>query len=121
MVLADDLAARLNASSRKVHRLVAKHIGLTPHALSRQQRTQDAAEHIQPGQRVSLSEIAADHGFSDQAHFVQEFWRAPGRTAGKIKGTCKYVKKSYYKYLIAPPENNQSVQLLSESLHLPST
>ncbi|MFC3480833.1 helix-turn-helix domain-containing protein [Kocuria carniphila] len=60
---------------------MAEHyIGLTPHALIRRRRLQEAAEHIRVDPAVSLSPVAAAHGFSDQAHFAREFQRFLGQT-----------------------------------------
>ncbi|MBD2763108.1 AraC family transcriptional regulator [Kocuria sp. cx-116] len=80
VVTVSDLAAALNVSQRTVHRLAAQYIGLTPHALIRRRRLQEAAEHIRSEPGVSLSDVAAAHGFSDQAHFAREFQRFLGQT-----------------------------------------
>lgn len=64
VVTVGDLAAALNVSQRTVHRLAEQYIGLTPHALIRRRRLQEAAEHIRSEPGVSLSDVAAAHGFS---------------------------------------------------------
>ncbi|WP_431814068.1 helix-turn-helix transcriptional regulator [Kocuria sp. cx-455] len=86
VVSVGDLAMALNVSQRTVHRLAAQYIGLTPHALIRRRRLQEAAEHIRSEPEVSLSVVAAAHGFSDQAHFAREFQRFLGRTPREYRG-----------------------------------
>ncbi|PZP33573.1 MAG: DNA-binding protein [Kocuria rhizophila] len=81
-----DLAAALNVSQRTVHRLAQQYIGLTPHALIRRRRLQEAAEHMRTDPEVSLSSVAAAHGFSDQAHFTREFQRFLGQTPREYWG-----------------------------------
>ncbi|MCT1803743.1 helix-turn-helix domain-containing protein, partial [Kocuria carniphila] len=86
VVTVGDLAAALNVSQRTVHRLAKQYIGLTPHALIRRRRLQEAAEHVRSEPGVSLSSIAAAHGFSDQAHFTREFQRFLGQTPREYRG-----------------------------------
>lgn len=86
VVTVGDLAAALNVSQRTVHRLAEQYIGLTPHALIRRRRLQEAAEHIRSEPGVSLSDVAAAHGFSDQAHFAREFHRFLGQTPREYRG-----------------------------------
>ncbi|MBD2763106.1 helix-turn-helix transcriptional regulator [Kocuria sp. cx-116] len=86
VVTVGDLAAALNVSTRTVHRLAAQYIGLTPHALIRRRRLQEAAEHIRSEPEASLSSVAAAHGFSDQAHFARKFQRFLGQTPREYRG-----------------------------------
>lgn len=79
VVSVSDLASALKVSMRTVHRLTEQYIGLTPHALIRRRRLQEAAEHIRADPSVSLSTVASAHGFSDQAHFAREFQRFLGQ------------------------------------------
>lgn len=71
---------------RTMHRLAEQYIGLTPHALIRRRRLQEAAEHIRADPSVSLSTVAVAHGFSDQAHFAREFQRFLGQTPREYRG-----------------------------------
>ena len=86
VVSVGDLAAALKVSMRTVHRLAEQYIGLTPHALIRRRRLQEAAEHIRADPSVSLSTVAAAHGFSDQAHFAREFQRFLGQRPREYQG-----------------------------------
>ena len=90
VVSVGDLAAALNVSTRTVHRLAEQYIGLTPHALIRRRRLQEAAEHIRSEPGVSLSTVAAAHGFSDQAHFIREFQRFLGQTPREYRGASEH-------------------------------
>ncbi|MCT1803745.1 helix-turn-helix domain-containing protein [Kocuria carniphila] len=65
VVTVGDLAAALCVSMRTVHRLADQSTWLTPRALTRGRRLQEAAEHMRVDPGVILSCIAAAHGFSD--------------------------------------------------------
>lgn len=86
VVSVGDLASALKVSMRTVHRLAEQYIGLTPHALIRRRRLQEAAERIRADPSVSLSTVAVAHGFSDQAHFAREFQRLLGRGRRNTRG-----------------------------------
>ena len=89
VVSVGDLAGALKVSQRTVHRLAEQYIGVTPHALIRRRRLQEAAEHIRTEPGTSLSSVAAAHGFSDQAHFAREFRRTLGQTPGVYRGRVR--------------------------------
>lgn len=75
-----DLAARLHVSERTLHRLAARYVGLTPHAILRRRRLQEAAQAVRDEPDRPLADIATAHGFVDQAHLTREFRRLLGRS-----------------------------------------
>lgn len=77
-----DLAQRLGVSERTVQRLAHTYIGLSPAALIRRRRLQDAAARIRDDPATDLAALAADLGYADQAHLTNEFARVLGFTPG---------------------------------------
>lgn len=73
-----DLAAAVHVSQRTLHRLADRYVGLTPYALIRRRRLQEAARDIREQPEESLAAIASRHDFTDQAHLAREFTRAIG-------------------------------------------
>ncbi|WP_263120547.1 helix-turn-helix domain-containing protein [Cellulomonas sp. RIT-PI-Y] len=81
----DDLAARLGRSERSVQRLAARHVGLPPLAMIRRRRLQEAAARLRTDPAVSLAELAAALGYSDQAHLTADFRTVLGLTPGRYR------------------------------------
>jgi AraC-like DNA-binding protein len=59
-------------------RLFKKHIGLTPHAYLTQVRIEKSRQLLQ--HNTSISKVALDLGFADQAHFTKRFKQLTGTT-----------------------------------------
>lgn len=74
----EDAARALSVSVRTLHRLAARYVGLTPYAIIRRRRLQDAAHRLRREPRASIARIAAEAGFADHAHFAREFRRVLG-------------------------------------------
>ncbi|WP_104104259.1 helix-turn-helix transcriptional regulator [Arthrobacter sp. 08Y14] len=77
------LADAVGLNERTLQRLCGRFLGVTPQWLIRQRRLQDAGQELRSGYG-SLSGIAADLGYSDQAHFSRDFRRATGWTPGEF-------------------------------------
>ena len=73
-----DLAERLGVSERTLQRLAARYVGLGPAALIRRRRLQEAAERIRTDPDADLASLAAELGYTDQAHLTNEFTRVLG-------------------------------------------
>lgn len=82
----EDAAGRLGVSARTLQRLARRHIGLTPSAMIRRRRLQEAAERLRSGGDVTLADMAADLGYSDHAHLANEFRAVLGLTLGDYRG-----------------------------------
>ena len=77
-----DLADAFGIGERTLQRLVLQRVGLTPKWLIQRRRLHDAVERLKAG-TTSLAEIAADLGYTDQAHFTQDFRTVTGLTPGR--------------------------------------
>jgi AraC-like DNA-binding protein len=75
-----DAAARLHVSARTLQRLARRYIGLTPSAMIRRRRLQEAAQRLRTDPSVTFADVAADLGYSDHAHLANEFRSVLGFT-----------------------------------------
>jgi AraC-like DNA-binding protein len=74
------LAEQLAVSERTLQRLARTYIGLSPAALIRRRRLQEAAERIRDDPDADLAALATELGYTDQAHLTNEFGRVLGFT-----------------------------------------
>ncbi|WP_026547973.1 helix-turn-helix domain-containing protein [Paenarthrobacter nicotinovorans] len=80
VLLIEDAASRLSVSPRTLQRLARKYIGLSPSALIRRRRLQDAAERTRSDPEADLAAIAVELGYSDHAHLTNDFRKYLGFT-----------------------------------------
>ena len=73
-------AARLHVSTRTLQRLAYRYVGLSPLAMIRRRRLQEAAERLRNDPRTTLADVAADLGYSDHSHLANEFRSVLGLT-----------------------------------------
>lgn len=69
----EEAAARLAVSVRTLQRLVHRHVGVSPAAMIRRRRLQEAAEALRADPRTDLSALAAELGYADHAHLTRDF------------------------------------------------
>ena len=65
-------------SARALQRLFAEYVGVTPKWVMRRARLHDAAQRADSGAPVDWGRLAADLGYSDQAHLTRDFTRTLG-------------------------------------------
>ncbi|GJM09818.1 MAG: hypothetical protein DHS20C11_20940 [Lysobacteraceae bacterium] len=68
----DQLVNHLNLSARRLRDLFALHVGISPKYFLRLCRFNHAAHRVSDCTK-SLTEVAIDSGYFDQAHFIKEF------------------------------------------------
>ena len=73
-------------SERSLQRLTARRIGLGPKWLIQRRRLHEAAERLRGPEPPDLARVAADLGYSDQAHFTRDFRTVTGLTPGEFAG-----------------------------------
>lgn len=76
----DAVASAANISARKLERNFLEHVGISPKTYSRLVRFDRAARGIAARVGVPWSRFALEHGYSDQAHFINEFKEFAGIT-----------------------------------------
>jgi AraC-like DNA-binding protein len=69
----DQLAARVGTSARSLQRLFADHVGQGPKWVIGRFRLLDAVDAADGDEPVRWADVAADLGYSDQAHLVRTF------------------------------------------------
>jgi AraC-like DNA-binding protein len=69
----DQLAAALELPVRRLQRLFADYVGVSPKWVMRRARLHDAALRAEQGGPVDWGALAADLGYSDQAHLTRDF------------------------------------------------
>ncbi|MCG5440556.1 helix-turn-helix domain-containing protein [Micromonospora foliorum] len=73
----DDFAARHDVPVRRLQRLFLEYVGVGPKWVIRRYRLQEAVEQAAGGP-LSWADLAADLGYSDQAHLVRDFTAVAG-------------------------------------------
>lgn len=73
-----ELAARSRLSQRALQRIFREHVGMTPKALIRRRRLQEAAVRLDSGEHLNLARLAAELGYADHAHLTRDFTAAVG-------------------------------------------
>ncbi|RVX38930.1 helix-turn-helix protein [Nonomuraea polychroma] len=73
---ADELAARSGRSVRSLQRLFRHYVGIGPKWVIRRFRLHEAAERVHQG--VELATLAAELGYTDQAHLTRDFTAVVG-------------------------------------------
>ncbi|MDF9715519.1 MULTISPECIES: AraC family transcriptional regulator [unclassified Nocardioides] len=77
-----EVAAAHGLGERALHRLVEQRVGLSPKWLVQRRRLHDAVVALKAG-TTSLAAVAADLGYTDQAHFTRDFRSVTGTTPGR--------------------------------------
>lgn len=80
------LTQRYGISRRSLERLFEHYVGATPKWLLARYRMHDAVTEFDAGFDGTLAELAARHGWYDQAHFTQDFVALVGRTPRDYRG-----------------------------------
>ncbi|WP_042368022.1 helix-turn-helix domain-containing protein [Streptacidiphilus neutrinimicus] len=77
LVRVEQAAARFGLSPRTLQRLFAEYVGVSPKAVLRRARLHEAAQRADSGS-VDWAALAADLGYSDQAHLTRDFTAVVG-------------------------------------------
>ncbi|WP_432511390.1 AraC family transcriptional regulator [Kineococcus sp. SYSU DK001] len=85
VVRLEDAAARLARSPRTLQRLARRYVGLSPAAMIRRRRLQEAAERIRTAPGADLAAIAADLGYADHAHLANDFRQVLGLSPSEYR------------------------------------
>ena len=74
----DELAASSEIGVRRLQRLFAEYVGVSPKWVIRRCRIQEAADRADGGADVDWAALSAELGYADQAHFTRDFSAAIG-------------------------------------------
>jgi len=81
----DDLARRMGLSVRAMQRLAKRFVGLPPSGIIRRRRLQEAAVRLREDPDLSISRVAAELGYADQAHLAADFRSTLGLSAREYR------------------------------------
>ena len=81
----DALAAETGYSPRHLTRMFRERCGLSPKGLQRVLRVNTAAQLMQRERNTSLTRLAQELGYFDQAHFIHDFQAVCGVTPGTYR------------------------------------
>ena len=79
----DELAATLGLPVRRLQRLFADYVGVSPKWVMRRARLHEAALRAEQGGPVDWAALASDLGYSDQAHLTRDFTATIGEPPGR--------------------------------------
>jgi AraC-like DNA-binding protein len=74
-----DVADRAGVGTRRLQRLFATYVGVSPKWVIRRARLHEAVERLDEGDDLDLGFLARELGYFDQAHFARDFRDAVGR------------------------------------------
>lgn len=83
------LAEHFGVSERTIQRALARTLGIGPKQAANRIRLQEAAKAIALQETVDLAGVAAQLGYTDQAHLTHEFRTATGTTPGAYRRTLR--------------------------------
>jgi AraC-like DNA-binding protein len=84
----DQVASRFFMSQKALQRLFQAYIGLGPKALICRYRLHDAADRLAADPGADLARLAAELGWSDQAHFTHDFKDLTGFPPSEYAAQC---------------------------------
>jgi AraC-like DNA-binding protein len=79
-----DLAEHCNLSSRQLQRQFQDVVGVSAKTLARSIRFEEVRKRLMLDPDQSLTALAYEHGYADQAHFIHEFKEFADRTPGEF-------------------------------------
>lgn len=79
VIALSQICDRFHLTERSLQRLTRRRLGLTPRWLIQRRRLQKAAERLRDNS-TTLAAMAADLGYSDEAHLVRDFHKVTGMT-----------------------------------------
>lgn len=85
MIGVADLARVANVSTRQLERLFHQRVGISPKLFVRIVRFQEVLRATRDGCDSGWATVALEHGFYDQAHFINDFKSFVGCTPGEWK------------------------------------
>lgn len=81
----EQLVSLSGISERSLQRLFHRHVGVSPKAVLRRFRLVEAADALERGKVRSLTDLAHELGYYDQAHFVRDFKATVGRVPSRLR------------------------------------
>ena len=87
IVRVEQVAEQLHVSVRSVQRLAKRYVGVSPVAMIRRYRLQEAAQRLREDTHTTIAQIAADLRYADHAHLNAECRQVLGFNPGDYRRT----------------------------------
>jgi AraC-like DNA-binding protein len=85
MVRVAQVESACGLGTRSLQRLFARYVGVSPKWVLARYRMHDVVTALDEGYAGSLADLAAEHGWFDQAHFTREFTTLVGVPPGEYR------------------------------------
>lgn len=85
LVRVAQVSERHGLSTRRLQRLFARYVGVGPKWVLARYRMHDVVAALDAGHEGSLANLAAEHGWYDQAHFTRDFTALVGVTPARYR------------------------------------
>lgn len=73
-----ELAESLDVTPRHLRRVFSREVGISPKAYAKTVQLNTVISTLQSGETKAMQQIALNHGYYDQAHFIKDFSRLVG-------------------------------------------
>jgi AraC-like DNA-binding protein len=87
-----ELAEHCHVSSRQLQRQFRDVVGLSPKALARAIRFEEVRKRLMFDPDQSLTDLAHEFGYTDQAHFIRDFKELANRTPGEFAREMRVIQ-----------------------------
>jgi AraC-like DNA-binding protein len=84
----DGLSAAVGIGTRRLQRIFAEYVGVSPKWVLRRSRMQEAADRAGAGTGVDWAALSTELGYADQAHFTREFTTVIGTSPAQYARGC---------------------------------
>jgi AraC-like DNA-binding protein len=84
----DDICRRYEISPRSLRRLFQQYVGVSPNWVLQRYRLHEAAARLAEPPPRGWAEVAAELGYVDQSHFIDDFTAAVGLTPAQYATAC---------------------------------
>ena len=85
LITVEQLAVAAGVSVRPLQRLFRDYVGASPKWIIRRHRLQEVAARLERGEAENLASLAADLGYTDQAHLAHDFKRVVGQSPNAFR------------------------------------
>jgi AraC-like DNA-binding protein len=107
-----ELAEHCNLSSRQLQRQFQDVVGVSAKTLARSIRFEEVRKRLMLDPDQSLTALAYDHGYADQAHFIHDFKEFADRTPGEFARDMRAIQAIFRDrknvvFLQSPPNDHQ--------------
>jgi AraC-like DNA-binding protein len=82
----DDLVERTGMEKRSLQRIFKEYVGVSPKWVIRRYRLHELVERLHAGERMDGAALAAELGYFDQAHLINDFRSMVGYSPGEYLG-----------------------------------